>query len=164
MPKVRPETFVLFFKSKMCFMVQKTSATPSFSAREPARESGEKTPARRKGGRPPKKEGDLLDQLIRTNVTRRELEHLLTECQRVNLTRRLSFAGFVRERLIAGTAAPTTTAREELLLETLQRLQDCRLALQASRGGENGADQPALAATLQRLESLIDQLASWWFD
>lgn len=148
----------------MCFMVQKTSAAPPFSAREPTRESREKTPVRGKGGRPPKEEGDLLDQLIRTNVTRRELEHLLTECQRVNLTRRLSFAGFVREKLLAAAAAPTTTAREELLLETLQRLQDCRLALQASSGGQNGADQPALATTLQRIENLIDQLASWWFD
>lgn len=144
-------------------MVQKTSAAPPVSAREPAWESREKTPARGKGGRPPKEEGDLLDQLIRANVTRRELEHLLTECQRVNLTRRLSFAGFVREKLLAAAAAPTT-AREELLLETLQRLQECRLALQASRGGENGADQPALAASLQRLDKLIDQLASWWFD
>jgi hypothetical protein len=107
-----------------------------------------------------------LDQLIRTNVTRRELEHLLAECQRVNLTRRLSFAGFVREQLLAGTAVPATIPREELLLETLQRLQDCRLALGAAGGGESesGADQTALATTLQRMEDLINRLATWWFD
>lgn len=145
-------------------MVQKTFAVPPFSARESAQDSGAVLPLRRKGGRPPKEEGDLLDQLIRTNVTRRELERLLTECQRVNLTRRLSFAGFVREKLLAGTAVPTTTTREELLLETLQRLQDCRLALSAASGGKNGADQPALAATLPRMEDLIERLATWWFD
>jgi hypothetical protein len=97
-------------------------------------------------------------------VTRRELEYLLTECQRVNLSRRLSFAGFVREQLLVGTAPLAPPAREELLLETLQRLQDCRLAVLKASGGENEADQPALATTLQRINHLIDQLATWWFD
>lgn len=147
-------------------MVQKTHAAPPFLTQEPARESPARAPIRRKGGRPPKEDRDLLDQLIRTNVTRRELEHLLAECQRVNLTRRLSFAGFVREQLLAGTAVPATIPREELLLETLQRLQDCRLALGAAGGGESesGADQTALATTLQRMEDLINRLATWWFD
>lgn len=145
-------------------MVRKTNAAPRSILGNSTLEYGAGAPIRRKGGRPPKEEDARLDQLIRTNVTRRELEHLLAECRRINLTRRLSFAGFVRERLLAETAAPTGVAREEVLLETLQRLQDCRLALNEVGGGENGPDSPNLDAALERLNDLIDRLATWWFD
>ena len=148
----------------MCFMVQKTHSSPLFSSRERTPGGGDGVRLRPKGGRPPKEEGELLDQLIRTNVTRREMEHLLAECQRINLTRRLSFAGFVRERLLAGGAVSSRCAREELLLETLQRLQDCRLALKVPSDAKNGPTSPGLAATLERLNHLIDRLATWWFD
>lgn len=145
-------------------MVQKTSDAPGSLNGGSAREGAPGAPTRRRGGRPPKEKEDALERPIRANVTRREMEHLRAECRRINLTRRLSFAGFVREKLVAGTAAPAKADREALLLETLQRLQDCRLALSTASGGANAADQPALATTQLRIEKLIDQLATWWFD
>lgn len=111
----------------------------------------------------------MQSQLIRTNVTRGESQRLKEEYSRFTLTRRLSFAGFIREKLFVGPSTSVRLDREALLLETLQRLQDCRLALNAMDGEERDADHADadhsdLAATLQRIDHLVERLATWWFD
>lgn len=145
-------------------MVQKIDFAFNATKCDSKPEAADLPSCRGRGGRPAKEGEALLNALIRTNITGREKERLEDEYRRFCLSRRISFAGFIREKLLSGAAAPARPSREERLLETLQHLQDCRLVLRSLSEAKDGTNPADAAATLEQVNNLVERLAEWWFD
>lgn len=145
-------------------MVQKIEFAFNVTKCDGSLAAAELPSCRGRRGRPEKNGEALLNELIRTNITHRERQRLEKEYRQVCLSRRLSFAGFIREKLLSEAAAPARPSREERLLETLQQLQDCRLVLRNLSEAETGTCPEGAAAALEQINNLVERLAEWWFD
>lgn len=113
-------------------------------------------------GRPTLDPASQRTVVVKTLVTPAEKVRLREAFHQASAARRLTFAEFLRQRLLAGGTPARPPRRERL--DGLLLLDECRQALlRLAKEQPAPAAEDRLERMLSRLETTLNEVTEWWY-